>query len=132
MVKKAVSRKVKSLLQQYQLLLNERRMSEAEKVLQQIKERLKSTPWDRGFFNALEGIFAAFRAKDNPYFYATQIDPSDTKKLRQLRKEFLEESTNPLQNEFDQGFFSAWAEYVKDLQRLTRQSLKESIPTTTQ
>jgi hypothetical protein len=128
MVKKAVPRKVKALLQRYMLLLNERRMSEAEKVLQQIKERLKTSPWDKGFFNALEGIFAAFRAKDNPYFYATQIDPSDTKKLRQLRKEFLEESTNPLQNEFDQGFFSAWAEYVKDLKRLKKQSLKEYIP----
>ena len=131
MVKKAIPRKVKSLLQQYMLLLNERRMSEAEKVLQQIKERLKTNSWDRGFLNALEGIFAAFRAKDNPYFYATQIDPSDTKKLRQLRKEFLEESTNPLQNEFDQGFFSAWAEYVKDLQRLKRQSLEEHIPDAT-
>lgn len=128
MVKKAVTRKVKALLQQYILLLNERRMSDAEKVLQQIKERMKTTPWDRGFFNALEGIFAAFRSKDNPYFYATQIDPSDTKKLRQLRKEFLEESTNPLQNEFDQGFFSAWAEYVKDLQRIKRQSLEEYVP----
>ena len=106
-------------------------MSEAEKVLQQIKERLKTNSWDRGFLNALEGIFAAFRAKDNPYFYATQIDPSDTKKLRQLRKEFLEESTNPLQNEFDQGFFSAWAEYVKDLQRLKRQSLEGYIPDAT-
>ena len=132
MVKKAIPRKVRSLLQQYMQLLNQRRMSEAEKVLQQIKERLKTSPWDRGFFNALEGIFAAFRAKDNPYFYATQIDPSDTKKLRQLRKEFLEESTNPLQNEFDQGFFSAWAEYVKDLQRLKRQSLDEHLPDTTQ
>jgi len=131
MVKKAIPRKVKSLLQQYMLLLNERRMSEAEKVLQQIKERLKTNSWDRGFLNALEGIFAAFRAKDNPYFYATQIDPSDTKKLRQLRKEFLEESTNPLQNEFDQGFFSAWAEYVKDLQRLKRQSLEGYIPDAT-
>ena len=131
MVKKAIPRKVKSLLQQYMLLLNERRMSEAEKVLQQIKERLKTNSWDRGFLNALEGIFAAFRAKDNPYFYATQIDPSDTKKLRQLRKEFLEESTNPLQNEFDQGFFSAWSEYVKGLQRLKRQSLEEYIPDAT-
>lgn len=128
MVKRAVPRKIKALIQRYMLVLNERRMSEAEKVLQQIKEKLKTTQWDRGFFNALEGIFAAFRAKDNPYFYATQIDPSDTKKLRQLRKEFLEESTNPLQNEFDQGFFSAWAEYVKDLQRLKRQSLEEYIP----
>jgi hypothetical protein len=131
MVKKAIPRRVKVLLQRYVLFLNERRMSDAEKLLQQIKERLKTTPWDRGFFNALEGIFAAFRAKDNPYFYATQIDPSDTKKLRQLRKEFLEESTNLLQNEFDQGFFSAWAEYVKDLQRLKRQSLEEYIPDTT-
>ena len=128
MVKKAVPRKIKALIQRFMVLLNERRMSEAEKILLQIKERLKSTPWDQGFYNALEGIFAAFRAKDNPYFYATQIDPSDTKKLRQLRKEFLEESTNPLQNEFDQGFFSAWAEYVKDLKRLKKQSLKEYIP----
>jgi hypothetical protein len=103
-------------------------MSEAEKILLQIKERLKTTPWDHGFYNALEGIFAAFRAKDNPHFYATQIDPSDTKKLRQLRKEFLQQSANPLQTGFDQGFFSAWAEYVKELQRLKKQSLEEYIP----
>lgn len=110
------------------ILLNNRRMSEAEKVLLQINERLQTTPWDQGFYNALEGIFAAFRAKDNPYFYATKIDPSDTRKLKQLRKEFLQESANPLQNEFDQGFFSAWAEYVKELQRLKKQSLEEYIP----
>lgn len=131
MVKQAVPRRVKVLLRRYVLFLYERRMSEAEKVLQQIKEKLKTTPWDQGFINAVEGIFAAFRAKDNPYFYATQIDPTNTKKLRQLRKEFLEESTNLLQNEFDQGFFSAWAEYVKNLQQLKRQSLEEYIPDTT-
>jgi hypothetical protein len=131
MVKQTVPRRVKVLLRRYVLFLYERRMSEAEKVLQQIKEKLKTTPWDQGFLNAVEGIFAAFRAKDNPYFYATQIDPTNTKKLRQLRKEFLEESTNLLQNEFDQGFFSAWAEYVKNLQQLKRQSLEEYIPDTT-
>lgn len=103
-------------------------MSDAEKMLMQLKDILTATPWDQGFYNALEGIFAAFRTKDNPYFYATQIDPSDTKKLKQLRKEFLYESTNPLQNEFDQGFFSAWAEYVKDLQRLKKPSLEEYVP----
>jgi hypothetical protein len=128
MVEKSVPRKVKSLIQRYMVLLNNRQMSEAEKILLQIKERLKTTQWDHGFYNALEGIFAAFRAKDNPYYYATKIDPSDTKKLRRLRKEFLQESINPLQNEFDQGFFSAWAEFVKELQRLKKQSLEEYIP----
>lgn len=112
MVKQDVSRKIKVLTARYVQLLNERRVTEAEKVLEQIKEELKPTPWNRGYYNALEGMALALKSKDDHYLYINRIDPKDKKGVDKLQREFSRQSRSPLQDDFDKGYFAAWLEYI--------------------
>jgi len=115
MVKRRVPKKVRTLTTRYIGLLNERKMSEADKVMEKIREGLKSIPWHRGYYNALEGIATALKSKDNKYLYINRIDPKDKKGMNQLQKEFSMQSRSPLQGDFDKGYFTAWLEYIRIL-----------------
>ena len=115
MVKRRVPKKVRTLTTRYIKLLNERKMTEADKVMEKIREGLKSIPWHRGYYNALEGIATALKSKDNQYLYINRIDPKDKKGMNQLQKEFSMQSRSPLQGDFDKGYFTAWLEYIRIL-----------------
>jgi hypothetical protein len=115
MVKRRVPKKVRTLTTRYIGLLNERKMTEADKVMEKIREGLKSIPWHRGYYNALEGIATALKSKDNQYLYINRIDSKDKKGMNQLKKEFSKQSRSPLQGDFDKGYFTAWLEYIRIL-----------------
>jgi hypothetical protein len=90
-------------------------MTEADKIKEKIREGLKSIPWHRGYYNALDGIAAALRSKDNQYLYINRIDPKNKKKINQVQKEFSKQSRSHLQGDFDKGYFTAWLEYIRIL-----------------
>lgn len=115
MVTRRVPKKVRTLTIRYFGLLNERKMTEADKIKEKIREGLKSIPWHRGYYNALDGIAAALRSKDNQYLYINRIDPKNKKKINQVQKEFSKQSRNHLQGDFDKGYFTAWLEYIRIL-----------------
>ena len=132
MVKRRVPKKVRTLTTRYIEFLNERKMSEADKVREKIREGLKSTPGDRGYYNALEGIATALKSKDSQYLYINRIDPKDKKRLNQLQKEFSMQSQSPLQGDFDKGYFTAWLEYLRILKirEETAGTLTDYLPRT--
>ena len=132
MVKRRVPKKVRTLTTRYIELLNERKMSEADKVREKIREGLKSKPWDRGYYNALEGIAIALKSKDSHYLYINRIDPKDKKRMNQLQKEFSMQSRSPLQGDFDKGYFTAWLEYIRILkiQEESTGTLTDYLPST--
>ncbi len=115
MVTRGVPKKMRTLTTRYIGLLNERKMTEADKVMEKIREGLKSIPWHRGYYNALEGIATALKSKDNQYLYINRIDPKNKKKINQVQKEFSKQSRSPLQGDFDKGYFTAWLEYIRIL-----------------
>ena len=129
MVKQGVPRKIRVLTTRYLHLLNERKMSEAEKVLEKIKEGLKPAPWHRGYYNALEGMAVALKSKDSRYLYISRIDPKDKKRLDKLQREFSQQSRSFLQDDFDKGYFTAWLEYIRvlKLQENNTKSLNEYL-----
>ena len=86
MATRRVPKKVRTLTTRYIELLNDRKMSEADKVGEKIREGLTSKPWDRGYYNALEGIATALKSKDNQYLYINRIDLKDKTRMNQLQK----------------------------------------------
>jgi hypothetical protein len=61
----------------------------------------------------LEGICISLRSKDDRYVYVSRINPEDKKGLNKIQKEFSIQSRNPLQAEFDKGYYTAWFEYIR-------------------
>ena len=115
MVNQRVPKKVRTLTTRFIGLLNERKMTEADKVMEKIREGLKSIPWHRGYYNALEGMATALRSKDSQYLYIHRIDHNDKKGMNRLQKEFSKQSRSLLQGDFDKGYFTAWLEYIRIL-----------------
>ncbi len=118
MVKQGVTGKMKDLTTQYIQLLSERRMAEAEKILEKIKNGLKDTPWHKGYYNALEGMAIALKSNDDRYLYMMRIDLENKKGVDRSQREFSKQSRSPLQDDFGRGYFTAWLEYIQAVKSL--------------
>ncbi len=102
----------------FQLLVN-RQFSEAERELERLKQKMQKTEWNRGYFRALYGMFLSRKANGDSYAFFSKMDLKDRTALNSYRREFLEHVRNKLHGEFDRGFFSAWADCMRVLSRIT-------------
>lgn len=111
-------------------LVTRRRFAESERILERLKEKASKTEWNRGYFRALYGILLAQRS-NYPYVFLSSLDFSDKDKLRNYRREFLKHAKNRLHSDYDRGFFSAWADYMRILSKMdldaTETSSKEAV-----
>ena len=94
-------------------LLTDRRFAEAERILERVK-KAKETEWDRGYFEALQGMILAKKSNDQ-YVFLSTVNPNDEDELKRYRREFLKHAKNKLHADYDRGFFSAWADYMRVL-----------------
>lgn len=106
-----------ALVTRYFQLITARQFTEAERELDRLKQRMTKTEWNRGYFRALYGILLSRRNNDN-YSFLTKIDATDKPALHVYRREFLEHTRNGLHGDFDRGFFSAWADFMRVLARI--------------
>ena len=102
----------------FQLLVN-RQFSEAERELERLKQKMQKTEWNRGYFRAIYGMFLSRKANGDSYAFFSKMDLKDRTALYGYRREFLEHVRNKLHGEFDRGFFSAWADCMRVLSRIT-------------
>jgi hypothetical protein len=102
----------------FQLLVN-RQFTEAERELERLKQRMQKTEWNRGYFRALYGMFLSRKANGDSYAFFSRVDLDDKAALRSYRREFLDHVKNRLHGDFDRGFFSAWADCMRVLSRIT-------------
>lgn len=109
----------------FQLLVN-RQFSEAERELERVKQKMQKTEWNRGYFRALYGMFLSRKANGDSYALLSRMDLKDKSALNSYRREFLEHVRNKLHGEFDRGFFSAWADCMRVLNRI---SIPDNVPT---
>jgi len=98
-------------------LVTRRRFAEAKRILERLKEKASKTEWNRGYFRALYGILLARRSND-PYVFLSSLDFGDKDTLRDYRREFLKHAKNRLHSDYDRGFFSAWADYMRILSKM--------------
>jgi len=101
----------------FQLLVN-RRFADAERELERIKQKMHKTEWNRGYFRALYGMLIARKSNNDDYAFLSKRDLNDKNVLRNCRKEFRGHVKSNLHGDFDRGFFSAWANFMRVLSKL--------------
>jgi hypothetical protein len=106
-------------------LVTRRRFAEAERILERLKGKVSKTEWNTGYFQALYGILLARRSND-PYVFLSNLDFGDKDKLRNYRRDFLKHARNRLHSDYDRGFFSAWADYMRILSKMDLNAAKTS------
>ncbi|MFB0543823.1 MAG: hypothetical protein ACETVR_03480 [Candidatus Bathyarchaeia archaeon] len=115
----------------------ERKFTEAERMLVTIEEGLVSSKIDgssrrkraisakkkeenlehiAGYIKALEGILTAARSGDERTFLNRL--PSETESLERIRRDFSKFIRNKIHPPFDQGFFTAWLDFITYQQNL--------------
>ncbi|MEM3640340.1 MAG: hypothetical protein QXH37_00210 [Candidatus Bathyarchaeia archaeon] len=108
----------------FQLLVN-RQFAEAQRELERLKQKMHKTEWNRGYFRALYGMMLARRSNSNDsYAFFSKLDPNDKEALHVYRREFLNHVKNRLHGDFDRGYFSAWADCMRVLDKLSFNSLE--------
>ncbi len=123
---KQLSRKEVILVNRVLKLFIDRKLKDAEKMLEKLELTMAEKEWSKGYFNALQGITLALKSKDSRYLYLTEIPTDDSKKIDDIRKKFLKQTQNSLHKDFDKGFFSAWSDYLKLLKnKITKQRTSE-------
>jgi viroplasmin and RNaseH domain-containing protein len=99
-------------------LVTEKQLTEAERELLRIKEKIERTEWNHGYYKALQGMLVSRRTNsENPTFLTT-LEPNNKRALLDLKKEFQEKVESRLYTDYDRGFFSAWVDYVSVLKRM--------------
>jgi len=99
-------------------LITTRQFAEAERILERIKQKIQMTERNRGYFQALYGMLLAQKNNDDRYALLSNLNMNDKKELKAYRLEFLRQSEHRLHADYDRGFFSAWADYMRILPKL--------------
>ncbi len=103
----------------FQLIVS-RNFTEAERKLEELSQiaRKSSNPdWSRGYLSALEGMLVALKANDDRYVFTNRINFNE-KVVSDLKKEFAANSASQTHDDFDRGFFTAWTDYVRVLEKM--------------
>lgn len=101
----------------FQLVTN-RRFAEADRILERVKLKVQETEWNRGYFQALQGIILAKKSNDDQYVFLSNVNPNSEDELKHYRRDFLKYTKDKLHADYDRGFFSAWADYMRVLVKL--------------
>ena len=92
--------------------LFDRKFSDAEKELENIKSRkFPDEEYQQGYLNALEGLLLSVRSGDERDFY-NRLNMSG-KTYDEYIKSFKEFRKLPIRTQFDQGYFSAWMDVIQ-------------------
>jgi ATP/maltotriose-dependent transcriptional regulator MalT len=94
-------------------LVTKRRFAEAERILERIKLKVQETEWNKGYFQALNGILLAQKSNDDQYAFLPNLDLDDEDELKKYRREFLKQARKKIHADYDRGFFTAWADYMR-------------------
>ena len=99
-------------------LVTARRFAEAERVLQRLRQKIQTTEWNSGYFQALYGILLAQRSNDDRYAFLPNLNLSDEEELQSHRREFSKRARSRFHADYDRGYFAAWASYLRVLAKL--------------
>lgn len=100
-------------------LATKRQFAEAERVLERIKLKIQETEWNRGYFDALNGILLTQKSNDE-YAFLQNLNLNNENELKKHRREFVKQSRNKSHTDYDRGFFSAWADYMRVSMRIRK------------
>ena len=101
-------------------MVTSRRFAEAERILERVKHKMHINERNRGYFQALEGMLLAKKSNDDRYVFLSVVEQTDKDHLKNYRKEFLSHAGSRVHADYDRGFFEAWADYMRVLQKLQK------------
>jgi len=107
-----------ALVTRYFQLLANRQFTEAERELETIKQKMQKTEWNRGYFRALYGMYLSRKTNGDANAFFPKLDLNDKAALHGYRREFLEHMRNRLHDDYDRGYFSAWADCMRVFSRI--------------
>lgn len=101
------------LITQFFLFESDEHYASAERVLNRLQSGSRKSGWERGYLTALSGIIVTRRSREDDLAFLNRINMKDKKELRATLKDFKEQSKNEIHADYDRGFFSAWADYIR-------------------
>lgn len=96
-------------------------------MLERLKQKIQKTEWNSGYFQALHGIFLAKKSNNDRYAFLSNNDFNNPDELKNYRREFLKHTRSKLHADYDRGFFSAWANYMRVLAKLEKSTEAKTI-----
>ena len=108
-------------------LVSERKFAEAERTLERITAKMGKDgkkEFDRGYLRALGGIILASRSGSDTYEFFGTLDLNDVGALRMYRRDFLNNIKSRFHADWDRGYFSALADYMRVVLRTAGSSTK--------
>jgi hypothetical protein len=89
----------------------ERRFSDADKALIDVKEKRNINPdFKEGYVKALEGILISAKSGDDrDFFNKAEYQKED---MERYSKNFRQIIQNGIHSPFDTGYFSAWSDFI--------------------
>lgn len=97
-------------------LVSERRFAEAERTLERITAKMEKggkKEFNRGYLKALEGVILTGRSGSDTYEFFGSLDLKDVGALKRHHKDFLSNAKSRFHADYDRGYFSALADYVR-------------------
>ena len=93
--------------------VGQRAWTDAEKELDNIRQKSDGEQWSRGYVKALEGLLLTFRTNDDKYIYLPRVLATATgEAVNALRIEFEQFSANDIHGEYDRGYFKALQDFL--------------------
>ncbi len=118
----------KAFVTRFFQLISSRQLTEAQRELQRLKEKMQKTKWDYGYYRALHGMLLTSKANGNQYSFLSATNLDGRAELEQHREEFGKHVQNRFHDDFDRGFFSAWFDYMRLLvETLSESQAEESL-----
>ena len=99
----------KTLVTRYFQLIVKRKFTEGLRELERISTKMQKTEWNRGYYQALYGMYLSQKNTNDNYSFFSKFDFSDNIALNKYRREFLKHTQNGLHADYDRGYFSACA-----------------------
>src|SRR2546425_712520 len=82
--------------------VEQRAWTDAEKELDNIRQKSDGGQWSRGYVKALEGLLLTFRGNDDKFIYLPRIMMASTPEiLTELRNEFAQFSASDIDVDYD-------------------------------
>jgi hypothetical protein len=108
-------------------LVSERKFAEAERMLERITVRMEKSgqkEFNRGYLEALGGIILTHRSGSETYELFSNLDPNDSEVLKKHYKDFLGNTKSRFHADYDRGYFSALADYMRVVLRTAKINAK--------
>jgi hypothetical protein len=107
--------------------VEDRAWTDAEKELDNIRQKSDGGQWSRGYVKALEGLLLTFRGNDDKYIYLPRIvGISPPEVVGELKDEFAQFSVSDIHGDYDRGFFKALEDYLSSVPISKQSALPQS------